>query len=182
MNPTIVTRSDTAPYNGLMYTWPGNSRMDEPTVKTFLEILGDRADVINRAVALLRERVACRKFAVSALVESEPWGFESPNFFLNAGVTFVSDIAPLALLDVCQAIERELGSALHRDAQGVYVDRIVDIDVIAAGDMILHTRRLTLPHPLMHRREFVLRPMAELMPEWRHPVLRQTAGEMLSSL
>ena len=144
--------------------------------------LGDRRDNVSRAVALLCERAAARDVAVSEPVESAPWGYDSPNSFINVGVTLNSALTPLQLLDLCQAIEREIGSGAHRSKQGQYLDRIVDIDIIAAGDTILHSPRLTLPHPRMHLRRFVLEPMAAVSPDWRHPVTRLTAAQMLKTI
>ncbi|MBQ0120498.1 MAG: 2-amino-4-hydroxy-6-hydroxymethyldihydropteridine diphosphokinase [Bacteroidales bacterium] len=122
--------------------------------------LGDREMNLRRAVdelSLLGSRCI-----VSSIVESEPWGFESSNAFLNVGVMLESDIEPLGMLHHCQAIERQLGSASHRDSNGNYVDRLIDIDIILAGDLHINTPELTVPHPRMHERDFVMRPLQEL--------------------
>lgn len=100
---------------------------------------------------------------VSNLVESEPWGYDSDNAFLNVGVMLESDLEPLEMLHRCQAIERQLGSKSHRDSEGNYVDRLVDIDIILAGDLVINTPEFTVPHPHMHERDFVMRPLQELM-------------------
>ncbi len=79
-------------------------------------------------------------------------------------------------------IEKSISSASHRDESGNYVDRIIDIDLIAYDDLIIDSEALTLPHPRMHLREFVLRPLALLWPDWRHPILDLTAQELLDSM
>lgn len=122
--------------------------------------IGDREMNLRRAVdelSLLGSRCI-----VSSIVESEPWGFESSNAFLNVGVMLESDLEPLDMLHHCQAIERQLGSAAHRDSNGNYVDRLIDIDIILAGELHINTPELTIPHPRMHERDFVMRPLQEL--------------------
>lgn len=142
--------------------------------------LGDRHATIRRAVDLLRDRVEV--VAVSAPVESAPWGFDSPHAFVNVGVNVETTLTPLQLLEVTQEVERACGSANHRDAAGAYIDRVVDVDIIAAEAIIVTSRRITVPHPLMHRRRFVLEPLAELLPQWVHPLLQLTAAELLAAL
>jgi 2-amino-4-hydroxy-6-hydroxymethyldihydropteridine diphosphokinase len=86
------------------------------------------------------------------------------------------------MLTITQRIERELGSASHRNADGSYCDRLVDIDIIAVDDIVVNTPTLTIPHPLMHKREFVLAPMAELAPQWIHPTLHKSVAELINEL
>lgn len=141
--------------------------------------IGDRLALLGEAVAAV-ERELGAKAEVSAVVESEPWGFDSPNMFLNIGVNVeVGDLAPLELLHHLQAAQRSVDDSSHRKADGSYADRRVDIDLIALGAAVVDTAELTLPHPRMAQRDFVLRPMMELLPEWRHPISGLTAGEML---
>lgn len=132
--------------------------------------LGDKAENLRQAVTRLETTLA-HKATVSSTVESEPWGYESENTFLNIGVMIESDIAPHDMLKITQQIERDLGSALHRNEDGSYCDRLVDIDIIAIDDLVIDTPELTIPHPRMHLRDFVLRPMSELAPHWTHPLL-----------
>ncbi|MCQ2288782.1 MAG: 3-phosphoshikimate 1-carboxyvinyltransferase [Muribaculaceae bacterium] len=123
--------------------------------------LGDREANLRRAVDELKQLGS--RCMVSSIVESEPWGYESDNAFLNVGVMLESDLEPLDMLHRCQAIERQLGSAAHRDEHGNYVDRLVDIDIILAGDLVINTPELTVPHPRMHERGFVMTPLKELL-------------------
>ena len=142
--------------------------------------MGDRRDNLYRAVvALAAQTLEC---AVSSIVESEPWGFESENRFMNLGVSFNSDIEPQEMLDRIHDIERSLGSASHRDADGGYIDRLVDIDIVAIDDLVIDTPTLQVPHPHLPERDFFLIPMQQLAPDWRHPVTGLTATEMLENL
>ena len=142
--------------------------------------MGDRRDNLYRAVvALAAGTSGC---AVSSIVESEPWGFDSENRFMNLGVSLVSDIAPHEMLDRIHDIERRLGSASHRNEQGGYIDRLVDIDIVAIDDMMIDTPTLQVPHPHLPDRDFFLRPMKQLAPDWRHPATGLTANQMLEKL
>lgn len=142
--------------------------------------MGERRDNLYRAVvALAAGTGGC---AVSRIVESEPWGFRSENRFLNVGVWLSSDIAPHEMLDRIHDIERRLGSDAHRDADGGYIDRLVDIDIVAIDDLVIDTPSLQVPHPHLAARDFFLKPMMELAPDWRHPVTGLTAQEMLQNL
>ena len=121
--------------------------------------------------------------AVSAPMESEPWGFESANRFTNIGVNLRTELTARELLTGLQAIERRLDpEGAHRNPDGSYRDRQLDLDLIAFGSETSDDPDCTLPHPRMHLREFVLRPMVEVWPEWRHPVLRLSAAQLLQEL
>ena len=143
--------------------------------------MGDRRDNLYRAVVAL---AACTggDCAVSPIVESEPWGFESDNRFMNLGVCLQSTMSPWQMLERIHEIERELGSASHRDAQGGYVDRLVDIDIVAIDDLVIDSPSLQIPHLHLPERDFFLIPMQHLAPEWRHPVTGLTAAQMLEKL
>lgn len=125
---------------------------------------GDRRAFIDRAVELLRMELP-GMYAVSEAMESEPWGFESPNRFVNVGVGVrtVREYDPLELLEITQRVQGEIDDAPHRDAAGGYVDRAIDIDIIMVDDVRMDTPRLTLPHPRMREREFVMLPLMENM-------------------
>ena len=143
--------------------------------------IGDRRDNLYRAVVAL---AACMggDCAVSPIVESEPWGFESDNRFMNLGVCLQSTMSPWQMLERIHEIERELGSASHRDAQGGYVDRLVDIDIVAIDDLVIDSPSLQVPHRHLPERDFFLIPMQYLAPEWRHPVTGLTAAQMLEQM
>lgn len=133
---------------------------------------------------------------VSRTIETKAWGYESDNPFLNIGVSItLRDTQlpdPIEILHTLQRVERGIAQAPHRDSEGAYIDRPLDIDLIAidswddgstsASPLVIDTPELTLPHPRMHLRDFVLIPLSETAPSWRHPLLHLTPSEMLASL
>lgn len=118
----------------------------------------------------------------SGFVESEPWGFSSGNGFLNVGVEMDVCLPPDELMARLLDVQNGICASSHRDSSGGYVDRMIDIDLIFYGDVVMDTPSLVLPHPRMHLREFVLRPVAELSPEWVHPLFNLTARQLLERL
>ena len=142
--------------------------------------IGDRRDNLYRAVVALAAGTS--DCSVTPIVESDPWGFESDNRFMNLGMRLTSDVQPHAMLDQIHDIERRLGSASHRDEHGGYIDRLVDIDIMAIDDQVIDTPTLQVPHPHLPDRDFFLIPMQQLAPDWRHPVTGLTAAQMLEKL
>lgn len=132
--------------------------------------IGNKRRNMITAAALLAERVG-DVLALSGFYETEPWGFESENFFLNAAVKLKTSFPPLELLQITQQIEKELGRA--EKSNGVYHDRIIDIDILLYDDEVLQIPGFTLPHPLMHERKFVMDPLSEIAPFVVHPVLKE---------
>lgn len=145
--------------------------------------IGHRRSAIERAVAALSEALPGR-MAVSDPVETPAWGYESAHPFLNVGVRIdmTAEMAPAELLERVLAAERSISPLPHRDASGGYCDREIDIDIIAVDSLVADTPALTLPHPRMHLREFVLIPMCTLAPGWVHPTLGLTPAAMLRQL
>lgn len=155
----------------------------ENRMNVFLNIgsnLGNRRMHLSRAIAAIEKEFGY--FELSHTVESAPWGYASANDYLNVGMMVVSDLAPEEILARLQKIEKELNAEPHRNADGTYRDREVDIDIIAIDEMECNTPQLQLPHPRMAERRFVLEPMAELAPFWRHPASGLTPAEMLAAL
>ena len=151
---------------------------------------GDRPTFIAQAVAALYTVPGMQVEAVrlSEYVESEPWGFCSQNAFLNLGVAVDAVIDKLwcrqsliQLLRDIKLIERSISGSPHRNADNSYADREIDIDIIAVDRLSFSSEELSIPHPHMHLRPFVLQPMAELAPGWQHPLLGATAAELLLS-
>lgn len=145
--------------------------------------LGDSRAQIGRAVAgialLCREGTVPR---VSAFVESEPWGYSSVNSFLNVGIEIECDLPPVELLGCLMDVQNGICASSHRNDADGYVDRMIDVDLIYYDDRVMDTPELTLPHPRMHLRRFVLEPLVELAPHWVHPVLQLSADELLRRL
>lgn len=142
--------------------------------------IGDKKQNITNATiicgSLLGEIVA-----LSSLYETEPWGFESDNLFMNAAICVQTDHQPRVCLEMTKAIEREMGR-VQKSADGVYHDRIIDIDILFYDDVIVKTDDLTIPHPLMAERDFVLRPLAEIAPDLIHPETKISVSKMLERL
>lgn len=212
---------------------------------------GHREALIERAVAAVRSAFPDADIRCSDVIETPPWGFDSPNPFLNVGVMIslrsyssssamehltvrthfnasasadcvpasferlsapadcipvpadsvsVSDISvdgadafqcvrtdkltgfALEILRKLQEIQSNIDPSPHRDASGAYIDRAIDIDLITIDDWVVDHPDLTLPHPRMHMRDFVLIPLRQLAPHWTHPILAKTAVEMIADL
>ena len=142
--------------------------------------LGDRLRLIQEAVAALTVE-AGPVTALSSLYETEPWGFSSPHRFLNVALALETTLSPETLLAVTQRIERDLGRT-HKSVDGRYADRTIDIDLLFVGDAVLDTPALTLPHPRLHLRRFVLEPLCEIAPAMLHPLLRKSVSQLLAEL
>ena len=127
--------------------------------------LGDREAVLLQAIDLIDERVG-QVLRRSSFIETEPWGFESANRFLNAAVCCETTLTPREVLQATQQIERDLGKrkrhATKRQKEINYQDRPIDIDILLYDDLIVDEPDLKIPHPLMHQREFVMRPLNEI--------------------
>jgi 2-amino-4-hydroxy-6-hydroxymethyldihydropteridine diphosphokinase len=137
--------------------------------------MGNRAQLLEQAIQLIGERVGpvTRR---SSLVETEPWGFESANRFLNGVVRCETERTPREVLLLTQQIERDLGKSkahatrrTHRPTadspQATYHDRPIDIDILLYDDLTVDEPDLKIPHPLMTQREFVMTPLREAMSE-----------------
>ncbi|MEY2693076.1 MAG: 2-amino-4-hydroxy-6-hydroxymethyldihydropteridine diphosphokinase [Bacteroidota bacterium] len=138
--------------------------------------LGNRLQNVETAIALLHEK-AGTVVKVSGLYETPSWGFESTPFYNCALLMHTQKEAKL-LLEVCQAIEVEMGRAYTKPG---YEARIIDIDVIAFNEEIISTTTLQVPHPLMQDRLFVLLPMRDLQLDWRHPILQKHLPDLLKA-
>lgn len=139
--------------------------------------IGSRAAALRAAIAALTAEVGLL-VKCSAFYETEPEGFQSSHAFLNAVAHFETTHSAPRILQITQAIERRMGRTT-KSQDGIYHDRPIDIDILALGDTICHTKDLTLPHPHIAERRFVLEPLTEILPTWRHPLTHATATEML---
>lgn len=138
--------------------------------------LGDRLENISRAIGYIEERIGtilCR----SLIYESEAWGFETEHRFLNVAVVVETLLQPKPLLQKALEIENILGRT--RNGTG-YTSRTMDIDILFFNDDVIDTPELTVPHPRLHERHFVLLPLSEIMPDKVHPLLRKNIAELLS--
>jgi 2-amino-4-hydroxy-6-hydroxymethyldihydropteridine diphosphokinase len=138
------------------------------THKLYLSLgsnLGDRETNIRQALALIDERVGS-VYRVSSYIETDPVGFSSPNKFINVVCLVHTMMSPMACLRETQKIEKELGrtqKSINPDGSLTYKDRLIDIDLLTYDQLVLNTPELTLPHPRMHERDFVLIPLREIM-------------------
>ena len=136
--------------------------------KVFLGLgsnLGDREENIRKAISLIGERVGL-VIRQSSLIETEPWGFESDNKFLNGVILCETTLTPRQVLRATQKIERELGKlrkhSTRRTPLSIYHDRPIDIDILLYDDLTIDEPDLKIPHPLMHERDFVMIPLKEI--------------------
>lgn len=123
--------------------------------------LGDKEGNIREAISRIGELIG-EVDRQSTLIATEPWGFESDNTFVNAAIRCTTSLSPFEILNITQNIERAMGRTL-KSVDGQYHDRIIDIDILIYDDLHITTPQLTLPHPLMKERDFVMIPLKEIL-------------------
>lgn len=123
--------------------------------------LGDKEGNIREAISRIGELIG-EVDRQSTLLATEPWGFESDNTFVNAAIRCTTSLSPFEILNITQNIERAMGRTL-KSVDGQYHDRIIDIDILIYDDLHITTPQLTLPHPLMKERDFVMIPLQEIL-------------------
>ena len=156
-----------------MQTHPENTRK----VELYLSLgsnQGDRRLNIEHAVSMLNIELKKPYKAISSILETEPWGFESENKFLNAVVLYELDLPEgynaeaegLMVLEICKDIERKLGRTgepqYDEKGERIYTSRPIDIDILLFGDDSIECPELTVPHKLMYERDFVMIPLKEI--------------------
>ncbi|MCA9940782.1 MAG: 2-amino-4-hydroxy-6-hydroxymethyldihydropteridine diphosphokinase [Anaerolineales bacterium] len=138
--------------------------------------LGQREVHLRQAIKLLRAFMVVS--AISPVYETPPWGVVDQPDFLNICVAGSTHLPPLPLLSALKRIENEMG----RRATYRWGPRLIDIDLLFYGDLILETERLTIPHPHLAARAFVLAPLADIAPGYLHPQTKNSVAEMLAEV
>ena len=138
--------------------------------------MGDRFNNLYKASCLIDKRIG-PIIGKSAVYESVPWGFNHPNNFLNQVLEVETITDPETLLIQLQEIEKVLGRIRNSKR---YSARTIDIDILFYAKLILNNESLVIPHPRITDRRFVLVPLCELIPDYRHPVLKKSIHELLN--
>ena len=123
--------------------------------------LGDRKQLLHTAINEIAERVG-RVEAISSCIETEPVGFDSVHLFLNMAVRVTTELNPYELLKVLKQLERDLGRT-RKSHDGVHYDRTIDIDILLYDNLEINSEELQIPHPRMWERDFVIRPLKEIL-------------------
>lgn len=155
---------------------PETIKMAEVAYLSLGSNVGDRAANLRAALAQLEGAGSVQ--AVSALYETQPVDVPDQPWFLNCVAAIETGMTPRQLLKFVLSVEADMGRVRMRDKG----PRKIDIDLLLFGNRVLQEPGLTIPHPAMHERRFVLEPLAEIAPEARHPVLKKTAREFLAAL
>jgi 2-amino-4-hydroxy-6-hydroxymethyldihydropteridine diphosphokinase len=137
--------------------------------------LGNKPKIFSETIILIIKRIG-EVVAMSSAYETEPWGFES-ELFRNQALIVETKLSPNQVLSAALAIEKEIGRIRKTDR---YESRQMDIDLLFYDDICLETPELTLPHPKIAERRFVLEPLAEITPKKKHPITGLTVKEMLN--
>ena len=123
--------------------------------------LGDRRQLLHTAINEIAERVG-RVEAISSCIETEPVGFDSVHLFLNMAVRVTTELNPYELLKVLKQLERDLGRT-RKSHDGIHYDRTIDIDILLYDNREVNSEELQIPHPRMWERDFVMRPLKEIL-------------------
>jgi 2-amino-4-hydroxy-6-hydroxymethyldihydropteridine diphosphokinase len=139
---------------------------------------GDSVQICRKAMSMLEEHPQIRTLAVSSLYRTKPVGPVEQNWFINGAMRCETTLEPIALLELLLEIEKRFGRLRHIH----WGPRTLDLDILFYGERQIIDDRLTVPHPRLHERLFVLIPLAEIAPGWVHPGLGTTVGEILTRL
>ena len=142
---------------------------------------GDRIGYIQQAASLLKGTDGVSIITTSSFYETEPWGMESKNLFVNAVMQISTTLTPEKLLDAIKLIEKTLGR-VNDTVSGEYSDRCIDIDIIFYDDKIIDEPNLTIPHKHFHQRAFMIVPMLEIAQDFIHPKFNKTVSKLYDEL
>ncbi|MDP8228221.1 MAG: 2-amino-4-hydroxy-6-hydroxymethyldihydropteridine diphosphokinase [Candidatus Electryoneaceae bacterium] len=150
--------------------------MNKPVYLSLGSNLGDRLERLSFGIGQLRRLTAVGDIRISSIIETEPWGGVVQPFFLNCVVELTTNLDPVELLDVIKDIERQAGRSSDEIRWSA---RTLDIDILLYGDLIVSTERLTIPHPFLTVRRFVLTALKELAPDLIIPDMDKTIRRVL---
>jgi 2-amino-4-hydroxy-6-hydroxymethyldihydropteridine diphosphokinase len=154
-------------------------KTDHPVFISVGSNLGGKLDNCLRGIAALTESAESSLLEASRFFRTSPVDYADQDWFVNAAVKIKTSLAPLVLLDKLVSIQQQMG----RKADSVrFGPRVLDLDILLYDDWVIRTPRLTIPHPRMHKRAFVLQPICDINPSIIHPVLGQTVADLLSHL
>ena len=139
--------------------------------------MGDKNGIFNQACLYINNRCG-HVVQLSASYESEPWGFEAEEWFLNRVIVIETAMEPVDLMKQLLEIEHELGRERHPEKVG-YTSRTADLDILYYGNRVICNETLIVPHPRLHQRRFALLPLCEVAPNLVHPAFRLTQTELL---
>ncbi len=146
--------------------------------------LGDRVGYVQQATSLLGGDENIKIVSTSSFYETEPCGYQSENWFVNAVIAISTNLYPHQLLKVCQRIEAQLGR--RRGDESGYNDRTIDIDILFYDDKVICDEengvKLLIPHPRVHERAFMLIPMLEIAPSHMHPVIKKSISDIYDDI
>jgi len=140
---------------------------------------GDRSANISQAIKALSVVDGIQLVQMATLIDTEPLGGPPQGPYLNTVVEIDTALAPHELLNALKAIEQRLGRLPQSERWG---PRPIDLDLLLYADQVIAAAELTVPHPRMHERQFVLEPLAQIAPDVVHPVLKQSTSELLKAL
>ena len=141
--------------------------------------LGDREANLAKAVEQLKTLPVTRILRISRWIETAPVGGPPQGKFLNGAAQLDTELSPQELLKGLQAVEVTMGRPIEHPKNN---PRVIDLDLLSYNQMIVETSELTLPHPRLHERMFVLEPLSEIAPDWTHPILRKKPLQMIHDL
>lgn len=141
--------------------------------------LGDPYENCIRAVEAIRENPLCEIVAVSPFYRTEPVGIDGGGWFINAVLCINTSLSPAEIIGTLLEIEKEMGRTRSGEK---WESRIIDLDVLLIGSEIINDKNLTVPHPHMHTRRFVMAPMTDIAPDFVHPVLGKSMADLLDEI
>ena len=153
-------------------------KIDKRNNKVVLSLggnIGDVRETFIKTITALEDRVG-GLYELSSLYKTKAWGVEDQPSFLNQVLVLNTDLSPIEVLNICLNIEEQQGRS--RLSGEKWQERVIDIDVLFYENKIMDTTDLKIPHPYLHKRNFILFPLAEIIPDFRHPILGKTVLEL----